>query len=80
MPGGGAASALLRVGIIGALGLYGAANSLYNVEGGHRAIMFNRIVGVKDQVIVLPYHWKFFEMFLVDIIRFFLFLINSYQI
>ncbi|KAB1205302.1 Prohibitin-1, mitochondrial [Morella rubra] len=50
MPGGGAASALLRVGIIGALGLYGAANSLYNVEGGHRAIMFNRIVGVKDQV------------------------------
>ncbi|XP_041015876.1 prohibitin-1, mitochondrial-like [Juglans microcarpa x Juglans regia] len=50
MPGGGAASALFRVGVIGALGLYGAANSLYNVEGGHRAIMFNRIVGVKDQV------------------------------
>ncbi|XP_035542046.1 prohibitin-1, mitochondrial-like [Juglans regia] len=50
MPGGGAASALIRVGVIGALGLYGAANSLYNVEGGHRAIMFNRIVGVKDQV------------------------------
>ncbi|XP_062147400.1 prohibitin-1, mitochondrial [Alnus glutinosa] len=50
MPGGGAASALLKVGVIGALGLYGAANSLYNVEGGHRAIVFNRIVGVKDQV------------------------------
>lgn len=53
MPGGGAASALLKVGVIGALGLYGAANSLYNVEGGYRAIVFNRIVGIKDQVIVL---------------------------
>ncbi|KAG2708842.1 hypothetical protein I3843_05G192200 [Carya illinoinensis] len=50
MPSGGAASTLLRLGVIGALGLYGATNSLYNVEGGHRAIMFNRIVGVKDQV------------------------------
>ncbi|XP_030935585.1 prohibitin-1, mitochondrial [Quercus robur] len=50
VPGGGAASALLKVGIIGAIGLYGASNSLYNVEGGHRAIMFNRIVGVKEQV------------------------------
>ncbi|KAB2603495.1 prohibitin-1 [Pyrus ussuriensis x Pyrus communis] len=46
VPGGGAISALL----IGGLGLYGAANSLYNVEGGHRAIVFNRIVGVKDKV------------------------------
>ncbi|CAN6555574.1 hypothetical protein ACFX13_002639 [Malus domestica] len=46
VPGGGAISALL----IGGLGLYGATNSLYNVEGGHRAIVFNRIVGVKDKV------------------------------
>jgi prohibitin 2 len=53
MPGGGAASSLLKVGVIGALGLYGAANSLYNVEGGYRAIVFNRIVGIKDEVIVL---------------------------
>ncbi|RXI00199.1 hypothetical protein DVH24_037747 [Malus domestica] len=50
VPGGGAVSALLKVGIIGGLGLYGAANSLYNVEGGHRAIVFNRIIGVKDKV------------------------------
>ena len=49
---GGAASALLRVGIIGGLGLYAAANSLYNVEGGHRAIVFNRLVGVKDKVVI----------------------------
>lgn len=51
VPGGGAASALLKLGVIGGLGLYGAANSLYNVEGGHRAIMFNRLVGVKDEVL-----------------------------
>ncbi|GAB4839937.1 Prohibitin-1, subunit of the prohibitin complex (Phb1p-Phb2p) [Ancistrocladus abbreviatus] len=50
VPGGGAASALIRVGILGALGVYGVANSLYNVEGGHRAIVFNRIYGIKDKV------------------------------
>ena len=26
------------------------ANSLFNVEGGHRAIVFNRLVGIKDEV------------------------------
>ncbi|XP_065875789.1 prohibitin-1, mitochondrial [Euphorbia lathyris] len=50
MPGGGAASALIKLGVIGGLGMYGVANSLYNVEGGHRAIVFNRLVGVKDKV------------------------------
>lgn len=52
VPGGGVA-ALLKVSIIGGLVVYGAANSLYNVEGGHRAIVFNRVVGVKDKVIPL---------------------------
>ncbi|KAH7568733.1 hypothetical protein ACOSP7_011769 [Xanthoceras sorbifolium] len=47
---GGAISALIKVGVIGGLGLYAATNSLYNVEGGHRAIVFNRIVGVKEKV------------------------------
>lgn len=51
VPGGGASSALIKLGIIGGLGLYGAMNSLYNVEGGHRAIVFNRIVGIKDKVL-----------------------------
>ena len=51
VPSGGAASALVKIGIIGGLGLYAASNSLYNVEGGHRAIVFNRLVGVKDKVI-----------------------------
>ncbi|KAJ6917530.1 hypothetical protein NC652_019769 [Populus alba x Populus x berolinensis] len=50
LPGGGAIGTLIKLGVIGGLGLYGATNSLYNVDGGHRAIMFNRIVGVKDKV------------------------------
>ncbi|CAI8611044.1 unnamed protein product [Vicia faba] len=50
VPGGGAASALMKLGVIGGIGLYVAGNSLYNVEGGHRAIVFNRLVGVKDKV------------------------------
>ncbi|KAF3671075.1 Prohibitin-6, mitochondrial [Capsicum annuum] len=50
MPGGGAASALIKFGIVAGLGVYGVANSLYNVEGGHRAIVFNRIGGVKNKV------------------------------
>jgi len=48
--GGGAAWALTKAVVLGGLGLYGALNTLYNVEGGHRAIVFNRIVGVKDKV------------------------------
>ncbi|XP_042495483.1 prohibitin-1, mitochondrial-like [Macadamia integrifolia] len=50
MPGGGGASALLKVGVIGGFGVFAALNSLYTVEGGHRAIVFNRLVGVKDKV------------------------------
>lgn len=50
MPGGGAAGTLIKLGVIGAIGVYGVANSLYNVDGGHRAIVFNRLVGVKDKV------------------------------
>ncbi|GAB2241678.1 hypothetical protein Droror1_Dr00018453 [Drosera rotundifolia] len=50
VPGGGVASALIRSAIIGGLGIYGLANSLYNVDGGHRAIVFNRIYGIKDKV------------------------------
>ncbi|XP_021772243.1 prohibitin-1, mitochondrial-like [Chenopodium quinoa] len=53
MPGGGgAASALIKVGVVGAvgLGLYGITHSMYNVEGGHRAIVFNRISGIKNKV------------------------------
>ncbi|KAG5545193.1 hypothetical protein RHGRI_017620 [Rhododendron griersonianum] len=51
VPGGGAASALIKFGVVAGLGVYGVANSLYNVDGGHRAIVFNRIVGVKEKVL-----------------------------
>ncbi|XVE99176.1 hypothetical protein REPUB_Repub03eG0174700 [Reevesia pubescens] len=50
IPGGGALPTLLKIGIVGGLGIYGVANSLYNVEGGHRAIVFNRIFGIKEKV------------------------------
>ena len=29
---------------------YGTYNSLYTVQGGHRAVVFNRVVGMKDTV------------------------------
>jgi prohibitin 2 len=29
---------------------YGAYNSLFTVEGGHRGVMFNRLLGVKDTI------------------------------
>ena len=29
---------------------YGLYNSMYNVEGGHRAIKFNRLVGIKEKI------------------------------
>lgn len=45
-----AAKALVTAGLVGGLGLYAASNSLYNVEGGHRAVVFNRIYGVKETV------------------------------
>ncbi|KAK6926929.1 Band 7 domain, partial [Dillenia turbinata] len=50
VPSGGAASALVKLAVVVGLGGYGALNSLYNVEGGHRAIVFNRLVGIKEKV------------------------------
>ena len=42
--------ALVKVAVLGGAAVYVAMNSLYNVEGGHRAIVFNRIQGIKDKV------------------------------
>ncbi|XP_074294119.1 prohibitin-1, mitochondrial-like [Silene latifolia] len=50
MPGLGAVTAVVTVGILGAAAVYGSANSLYNVEGGNRAIVFNRLYGIKNEV------------------------------
>jgi prohibitin 2 len=41
---------MLKVALFGGAAVYAATNSLYNVDGGHRAIVFNRIDGVKDKV------------------------------
>jgi len=38
----------LRVAVLGGAGIYAVSNSIFNVEGGHRAVIFNRVVGIKD--------------------------------
>ncbi|KAG5188128.1 prohibitin-2-like protein [Tribonema minus] len=46
--GGGPIGAVLKAALgVGALGVAGY-NSVFTVEGGHRAIVFNRISGIKD--------------------------------
>jgi hypothetical protein len=56
MPPGAASAAaagaplLARVALLGAAAVYGVSNSIFNVEGGHRAIVFNRVVGIKEEV------------------------------
>jgi prohibitin 2 len=47
-PKGG--SALVKVAVLGGAGFYAVLNSFYNVEGGHRAIVFNRLEGIKEKV------------------------------
>uniref|UniRef100_A0A0E0P3Q5 Prohibitin n=1 Tax=Oryza rufipogon TaxID=4529 RepID=A0A0E0P3Q5_ORYRU len=49
-PPAAAAGRLVKVGLLGGAAIYAAFNSLYNVEGGHRAIVFNRLEGIKDKV------------------------------
>lgn len=49
IPRGAPVGRLLQVLAVGGAGVYGLANSLFNVEGGHRAIVFNRVIGIKDQ-------------------------------
>ncbi|GAX73154.1 hypothetical protein CEUSTIGMA_g607.t1 [Chlamydomonas eustigma] len=46
----GSAASLARVLLFGGAAVYGFSNSLFNVEGGHRAIVFNRLMGIKEQV------------------------------
>lgn len=53
MPQGNAAGRLGSLIIGGGALLYGVSNSLFNVEGGHRAIVFNRVVGIKETVLPL---------------------------
>ena len=50
--GGAAAAAAKAVTSLAAAGVlgYGAYNSVYTVQGGHRAVMFNRLTGMKPNV------------------------------
>lgn len=41
---------LVKLVIGGTAAAWGVNNSLFNVEGGHRAIVFNRLVGIKETV------------------------------
>ncbi|RKP03503.1 hypothetical protein CXG81DRAFT_5317, partial [Caulochytrium protostelioides] len=49
----GGAGALITVGLLGLAGYY----SLFNVDGGHRAVKFSRIGGVKDEVFTEGTHF-----------------------
>lgn len=48
-PGGAAASSLGALLVSIGLG-YGFYNSIYTVQGGHRAVVFNRLLGMKDTI------------------------------
>jgi len=53
MGGGGGGSGVsfgVKVTIGAGVLLWAGANSLYNVEGGHRAVVFNRVVGIKEKI------------------------------
>jgi len=53
---GGPGIALGVAAVAGAL--YGLSHSIYTVEGGHRAIIFSRLTGVKQDVYVEGLHFK----------------------
>lgn len=58
-PGGPAGLRTLGALTVGAVGLSMAYRyGLYNVEGGHRAVLFNRIVGVRENVFGEGTHFK----------------------
>ena len=50
IPSGGAAGAVARSLALAGAGLYALSQSLYNVEGGQRGIIYNRLLGVSDKV------------------------------
>lgn len=43
---------------VGGLAAYGISQSLYTVEGGHRAIIFNRIGGVQNEIYPEGMHFR----------------------
>eukprot|EP00967_Tisochrysis_lutea_P157688 scaffold320608_cov30-Tisochrysis_lutea.AAC.1 len=60
--GGGGVGRAMGLGVVGISGLaYASASCLFNVEGGHRAVMYHRFGGVQERVrnegthIVIPW-------------------------
>ncbi|EKU22077.1 hypothetical protein NGA_0190001 [Nannochloropsis gaditana CCMP526] len=51
--------------------LYAGYNSFYTVEGGHRALLFNRLIGVKEEVYMEGMHFMipWFDMPIIYDIR-----------
>lgn len=43
---------------VGAAAVYGISQSMYTVEGGHRAIMFNRIGGIQKEIYTEGMHFR----------------------
>merc|ERR1712110_950046 len=60
--GGGGAPKGLGLGVkllgLGAAAIYGLQQSIYTVEGGHRAIIFARIGGIQNDVMVEGLHFR----------------------
>ena len=53
LPSAGLISGVVQTVVYGGAATYGLYNSLFNVEGGHRAIVYNRVIGIKDKVRIL---------------------------
>eukprot|EP00918_Siedleckia_nematoides_P057759 GHVU01125919.1.p1 GENE.GHVU01125919.1~~GHVU01125919.1.p1 ORF type:complete len:300 (-),score=55.14 GHVU01125919.1:139-1038(-) len=47
------------LGLVGLGGLYGINNCIYNVEPGHRAIIYNRLSGIGEKVFNEGTHFRF---------------------
>lgn len=43
-------SGIVQTAVFGGAGAYGLYHSFFNVEGGHRAIVYNRFVGIREKV------------------------------
>eukprot|EP00210_Caulerpa_lentillifera_P006129 g5856.t1 len=50
MPSPTNAGRVFRLAAVAAASAYGLMNCLFTVEGGHRAIVFNRITGIKEEI------------------------------
>ena len=50
LPSAGLVAGVVQAVVYGGGAAYGLYHSLFNVEGGHRAIVYNRFVGIREKV------------------------------